>query len=539
MKAVLVACGVAAISFGLKTDERQQANVPLDRGERSAVVAAVRPKDQPVRDASEETSKGRLAIRLTCLEPAPEVGRPLPVRAELVNNTNVSHEYVWNEGWARYAFRITGPDGGECPFVGLAVQTLEPPPAMIEPGRTVVLAATYDLTRDYLFTEPGLYRVGFSTAELSAFAEAEEIIVDVKPGKVRPSDQLTAAVLEVMPDGWRFLSRWGELTKLPSGEPSPEGVGLSLARRETTKSWDLTIYQTPQPPREPAQVADATSTVCLGKNRWGAVYLSSRDPDVDRHWPDYRQAIAEAVGIGEQTPGELSVDPRWRRVESRARAQGAPPKVFISTAVPATPSAPWNSIRDVIVPSNRWVPNPWTAKRFAEPSFNKTAQEDLAANGPEARADRGDWWIWLPVADDAVVASGLVQASYQGRRYLLVWHGPHGDQSGLDQLIVHQVYLRDDPALVRIGMVVEKVSGRPQGPNPSGGAVAIIVDGQVVFADSAEFVADRWYEVTPARSTGVSALVDVLLGAIGPGGDGIPRCHPVGANGANDGRERQ
>ena len=220
---------------------------------------------------AEEDAEG-LQTRLVPIEPTYEIGKPMKLRADLVNVGSTPAPYD-SIGYAQYNGRliVKGPDGKAVPYIGpwsgdQVGMTSELP--SLKPGETLTVF-TIDLAQTYYIDHPGQYTIQHNGEYIP---KSEPVRVTIRPGRLSEADEIVGRLLKEFGPGWTVSKG------LPNeaGPVRPPNGIVVVYLDEGTPSYGrgpLCIYQLRRADPAFAQPDKAMPPIeYLGEDRWGAVY---------------------------------------------------------------------------------------------------------------------------------------------------------------------------------------------------------------------------------------------------------------------------
>lgn len=265
------------------------------RGPAAALPAAAAAPTSEVEDREITGLWGQeqdgLQTRLSIAAGPRRIGAPLRLKLELRNIADAPGTYDPQQVDVNEPFFIDGPDGARVPWSGGWVQSCGHG-LPIAPGETKTLVADLDISKTYVMTEPGLYRLvsrahhglGNHTIPPSA-----PLTVYLTAGQVSPADRLLAAIHRELPERW-------SVHKTPSG--AADGAD------------HLDVYVSYNPPSHlkadvltagivfgaeaPAKTETAPPLEYWGRHDLGQAYLYF-GPGTEAQWPGCRAALAAAL----------------------------------------------------------------------------------------------------------------------------------------------------------------------------------------------------------------------------------------------------
>jgi len=250
----------------------------------------------PRRDRSDdelrvEKMRKGLEVYLVPLVEVFVIGKPMLFRIELANVSDETLGYRQTSYMVNDPMIVTDPDGNRVPYMDTSYQTAGGPD-FIEPGETLALVESYDVTSQYHITKPGKYSFQFTRFYLK---QSNVVEVEIKEGELSPQEIATERLKPIVPEGWDFSRR------LVSGkEFGPEDVGrrlgLGMIDRKSGKEWNASIYISVFLDCDKSQI-DYRSHLgeCWGECRWGPVYV--RTYNAEMRWPGYKSQLMNALDI--------------------------------------------------------------------------------------------------------------------------------------------------------------------------------------------------------------------------------------------------
>jgi hypothetical protein len=239
---------------------------------------------------SMEKQKEGLQIQLVSVSKEFAVGKPMLFRLEMTNVSDETLPYRPTAYMVNDPMIVKGPDGKSMAFMGGPCQTavgLE----FIEPGETVVLVDSYDVTSQYHITNPGRYSFQFR----GWVGASNTVEVDVKRGRLSPIESVVEILKPILPKGWE-LTRRTHTIDYPRGAQLGRSLGTHLVVDGPGKGWRSSVSIN--------VLLDADEVLVehqgyvgdfWGDCRWGPVCV--RADNAKELWPDYREQIIKALGI--------------------------------------------------------------------------------------------------------------------------------------------------------------------------------------------------------------------------------------------------
>ncbi len=276
----------------------------------------------------DENSPG-LYTKLVPLEPAYQIGKPMPLRVELINASAVPAPYSPYTGYAQYNGRlvVTGPQGKSIPYVGAWSGDQEEMGASsptLKAGGSVTVC-TIDLAANYLMIRPGRYTLQHN-GEFVPKSNPIEVIVE--SGQVSEADEVIDRLFNEFGADWT-LEKVLPDNASPEGFRPPNGV-VQVNLTEGAPGYGkapIVVWQVKQPV-DLAAVHDVLSSITpfqyFGKNDWGPVYVrdSALISVLGELKPERNQALGVLPRIRERLARALSI-----RTTSSSRRVGVPAHV--------------------------------------------------------------------------------------------------------------------------------------------------------------------------------------------------------------------
>ncbi|MHC4623690.1 MAG: hypothetical protein ACYS4W_07285 [Planctomycetota bacterium] len=238
----------------------------------------------------EKMRKG-LEIYLVPLAGKFVIGKPMLFRMKLVNVSEETLGFGQTSWMVNDPMIVTGPDGKRVPYMDTSYQTAVWS-EFIDPGETMALIESYDVTSQYHITKPGKYSFQFTSFYLK---QSNTVEFEVKDGELSPQEIATERLKPIVPKGWDF-SRRVTSGKQFGGEDVGRCLGLGMIDRKAGKEWNASIYISVFLDCDKSQI-DYRSHLgeFWGDCRWGPVYVRSYNAAM--RWPGYKSQLMNALGI--------------------------------------------------------------------------------------------------------------------------------------------------------------------------------------------------------------------------------------------------
>jgi hypothetical protein len=263
--------------------------------------------------AKKKSAKG-VSMILRAEEETVKIGEPVRIFLDLKYEGVGSATYDAQGVGRGRAFRVTGLGGVAAPYVGGFVST-GGHAQTIQPGATIRLVDGLDLAdRDYLFHQPGRYRIQFAGDGGASggiiFSESNTVEITVTEGELRRVDKLVLQVLSVIPKGWVLGKSGPRPTNVkPFGRRPVESDLVTIMSGQHPKlDWVLVnLWQTDEaaeeiPPTEREktgpQGANASPSripsMYLGRGAHGHLYIAFNE-NTRKAWPEVVDELRRAL----------------------------------------------------------------------------------------------------------------------------------------------------------------------------------------------------------------------------------------------------
>ncbi|MHC4215773.1 MAG: hypothetical protein ACYSWP_20690, partial [Planctomycetota bacterium] len=218
------------------------------------------------------------------------IGKPMLFMIELANVSEETLMYG-RTSMVNDPMEIKGSDGKKVPYMGGSYQTAEGSD-FIEPGETVVLVESYDVTSQYHITKPGKYSFQFTRFYVK---QSNIVEVEVKGGELSPLELATEKLKPIVPDKWVFSSRIMS-GKQFGGEKAGRCLALSMIDSKGGKEWNASIFVLVFLDCDKSQINYRSSLgEFWGDCKWGPVYVRSYNAPL--RWPGYTSQIMMALDM--------------------------------------------------------------------------------------------------------------------------------------------------------------------------------------------------------------------------------------------------
>ena len=148
-----------------------------------------------------------LSTRITLIASTPVVGRPLMVRLEMRNTSTVSRAYDDQQIAVNNPLDVHMPDGQRARYIGSDFQTVGDVKT-IKPNETVTLLGELDVTKQYLLSRAGEYKIRLRgqtmAAGVSRIPASNMIVTKLAAGVLKPLQQTLTRLLPTVRSGWRL-----------------------------------------------------------------------------------------------------------------------------------------------------------------------------------------------------------------------------------------------------------------------------------------------------------------------------------------------
>ena len=234
-------------------------------------------------------ANAKLATRVVAEKQTVRLGDPIIVSLSVSNQTQQVQQMGGGTS-GNGDFEITDPDGKTLPSLGFFRQTWLGGRA-VQPGSTVTIFATENLTEDYLFQKTGRYSIWFSGGY--RLSNSPAITIEVTAGRLSEMDEIVATVLPVCPEGW-YLAKRARVVNTPVGS----GFAVQLYKNR----WQgeaVDLWLTKERAKVDSNPQPGLKIQYLGQTRGRFVYgsVGSNAPAL---WPTAVEDISHALQITKQ-----------------------------------------------------------------------------------------------------------------------------------------------------------------------------------------------------------------------------------------------
>jgi hypothetical protein len=246
---------------------------------------------------SREKRRKGLEIRLVPISEEFVIGEPMLFRLEMTNVGDETLPYWPTSYMVNDPMIVKGPNGKSVAFMGGSCQTavwLE----FIEPGETIILVGSYDVTSQYDIVSPGKYSFQFKR-----WIKPSNIVeVDIKPGELSPAESLVQILTPILPECWEITRH--VFTPDPFSSRQPDRCLLiGLIGQQGLKGlggrFGMSIFIFLDDEKSQIEYKKRLGEF-WGNCKWGPVYVNAYGAEL--LWPDYREQIVEVLGIREVQP---------------------------------------------------------------------------------------------------------------------------------------------------------------------------------------------------------------------------------------------
>ncbi len=238
----------------------------------------------------EKLRKG-LDISLVPLAEEFVVGKPMLFRIEIANVSDETLGFMQDSWMVNDPMIVKGPDGKKVSYMDTSYQTIVWTD-FIEPGETVVLVESYDVSTQYHITKPGKYSFEFTRF----YVKRSNIVeVEVKGGELSPLEVATEKLKPIVPKKWNFSSRIMS-GKQFGGSKAGSCLVLGMIDSKGGKEWNASIFIRIFLDCDKSQIDYKGSLgEFWGDCKWGPVYVYSYNATL--RWPGYKSQLMKTLGI--------------------------------------------------------------------------------------------------------------------------------------------------------------------------------------------------------------------------------------------------
>jgi len=249
------------------------------------------------RYTTREQLRNGVEVRLLAVSKEFVIGEPMLFRIELANVSNYTIEYPCTSWVANNPMVVKGPNGVDIPYMAGGAQVAFWSD-FIEPGETIELVDSYDVSSQYDITRPGRYTFQFKCR----IKPSNIVQIEIKPGELSPMETVVQILRPILPEGWEMSRHVSTEDPLSPDWPGRR-LGLHLIGRQGTKGmggrFGLSIFIFLDAEQSRIKYQKYFGEF-WGNSKWGPVYANAYGAEL--LWPEYKEEITEVLGIQEVEP---------------------------------------------------------------------------------------------------------------------------------------------------------------------------------------------------------------------------------------------